>query len=284
MEGYFESNGTGTELSRASVFEPGRYPVRGRFSLSGGNPHVADDSSVVRGLALRIDLPNSEQWRLATINLPVFLDPTPQDFYDRMLAFAADPATGKPDADRKSHYLATHPRTAAAMAITKTEPVAPTFASSTFRGLNAFEFTDTTGRTIPVRWTLIPETTATPAPGRGPDYLFDQLKMDIRAAPCRWALTIVVGVPGTDRTDDATVAWPDSRRTVTVGTLVLTGIATATADSVRETNFDPLVLPDGIAPSDDPLLAARSAAYAESFRRRSGEGDGRGAIEAGGAA
>jgi catalase len=31
------------------------------------------------------------------------------------------------------------------------------------------------------------------------------------------------------------------------------------------------VLPDGIAPSDDPILSARSAAYAQSFTRRAGE-------------
>jgi catalase len=39
----------------------------------------------------------------------------------------------------------------------------------------------------------------------------------------------------------------------------------------RDINFDPLVLPSGIAPSDDPLLSARSAAYSESFTRRAGE-------------
>jgi catalase len=36
-------------------------------------------------------------------------------------------------------------------------------------------------------------------------------------------------------------------------------------------NFDPLVLPAGIAPSDDPLLSARSAVYSQSFTRRAGE-------------
>jgi catalase len=35
--------------------------------------------------------------------------------------------------------------------------------------------------------------------------------------------------------------------------------------------FDPLVLPAGIAPSDDPLLPARSAAYMRSFTRRESE-------------
>jgi catalase len=36
-------------------------------------------------------------------------------------------------------------------------------------------------------------------------------------------------------------------------------------------NFDPLVLPAGMAPSDDPLLSARSAIYSRSFTRRAGE-------------
>jgi catalase len=40
---------------------------------------------------------------------------------------------------------------------------------------------------------------------------------------------------------------------------------------VRDINFDPLVLPNGIAGSDDPLLSARSAAYSESFTRRESE-------------
>jgi catalase len=39
----------------------------------------------------------------------------------------------------------------------------------------------------------------------------------------------------------------------------------------RDVNFDPLVLPSGIEPSDDPLLSARSAAYSTSFTRRAGE-------------
>jgi catalase len=36
-------------------------------------------------------------------------------------------------------------------------------------------------------------------------------------------------------------------------------------------NFDPLTLPAGMAPSDDPVLSARSAVYARSFARRAGE-------------
>ncbi len=42
VSGYFESNGHGVELSKASVFLPGRVPIIGRFALAGGQPYVAD--------------------------------------------------------------------------------------------------------------------------------------------------------------------------------------------------------------------------------------------------
>jgi catalase len=35
-------------------------------------------------------------------------------------------------------------------------------------------------------------------------------------------------------------------------------------------NFDPLVMADGIAPTNDPVLQFRSAAYAVSFAKRLG--------------
>ncbi len=38
VEGYFDSNGNGRELSKAAVFRPGRTSVIGRFSLSAATP------------------------------------------------------------------------------------------------------------------------------------------------------------------------------------------------------------------------------------------------------
>src|SRR5260370_35450096 len=54
VSGFFESNGNGVRLSKALVFQPGRVPVIGRFSLSGGQPYVADKPDTVRGLGLQI--------------------------------------------------------------------------------------------------------------------------------------------------------------------------------------------------------------------------------------
>src|SRR5882762_8546719 len=86
VSGYFESNGRGVELSKASVFVPGRVPIIGRFAFSGGNPFVADDPHTVRSMAILFKLPGGEEWRTAMINIPVFVVKTPQAFHDQLLA------------------------------------------------------------------------------------------------------------------------------------------------------------------------------------------------------
>ena len=53
--------------------------------------------------------------------------------------------------------------------------------------------------------------------------------------------------------------------------LTLDRVESDDTSAATDINFDPLVLPVGIAPSDDPLLSARSAVYSQSFTRRAGE-------------
>ena len=81
---------------------------------------------------------------------------------------------------------------------------------------------------------------------------------------------ITIGEPG-DPTNDATKPWPKSRRSVDAGTITISAVQTEEPGNARDINFDPLVLPDGITASDDPLPAARSAVYARSFTRRATE-------------
>jgi catalase len=73
-----------------------------------------------------------------------------------------------------------------------------------------------------------------------------------------------------DPTNDATIPWPPDRQQVDAGTLTIDHIESDDRSLARDINFDPLVLPDGIAPSDDPILSTRSAASV-SFTRREGE-------------
>jgi catalase len=269
VAGWFDSNGNGRELSTAAVFAPGRTPVIGRFSAAGGNPHAPDSPAGGRGLGLAFGFPGSQQWRMAVLNIPVFPDPTPQSMYDRLVATAVVPATGKPDPNALTRFYAAHPPAARTMAILKQHKPTPGFADSTFNGLITFYFVNASGARTPVRWSLTPMQQALPA-SSGPDALFGPLVTQLRAGPLRWRLMLTVGAPG-DSIDDATIPWPADRRSVDAGVLTLDSVATEAKGNARDINFDPLVLPTGIEPSDDPLLSARSAVYAASYRRRAGE-------------
>jgi catalase len=274
VSGFFESNGEGVRLSKATVFQPGRVPVIGRFSLGGGMPYQADKPDTVRGLGLQFTLPDGELWRTAMVNLSVFPFSTPEGFYEQMLASKPDPTTGKPDPAKMQAFLARHPETVRALNTYKEHPPSSGFENSAFFGLNAFRFVNAAGSSTPVRWWLRPEQPIEPA-GTAPatedkNYLFDALITRIGRGPLRWHLQIIVGQPG-DPTNDASAAWPEGREAVDVGTLTIDRAESDETSAAAGLNFDPLVLPDGISPSDDPLLSARSAVYSQSFTRRAGE-------------
>jgi catalase len=272
--GVFTSNGAGAPLSTAAVFQPGTTPVTARFSISGGVPTVSDANATIRGLAVLFHMSNGEQWRTAMVNVPVFLDSVPQGFYDRLLATQPVPSTGQPDPVKLAAFLSKYPETARAMALISKTPPSTGLYNSPFHGLNAFRFTNSAGTTVPVRWTMMPEDPFQPVMGTahppGRDYLFDALIDRVAQGPVRWRFLVTVGQPG-DPTNDATKPWPVNRRQVEVGTLTIDSLQTEAPGNARDVNFDPLVLPEGIAPSDDPLLAARSAVYAQSYQRRTRE-------------
>ena len=275
VSGYFESNGEGARLSKAVVFRPGRVAVIGRFSFGGGDPSVADAPTMVRGLGLLFWLPDGEEWRTAMVNLPVFPFQTPQAFYDNLVASQPDPKTGKPDPEKMAAFAASHPATVRALGIIQSHAPSSGFDNTAFNSLNAFRFIDAAGKSIPVRWTLAPvqpfaAASAAATAQTDKNYMFDALIASILQHPLQWHLIITIGQPG-DPTNDATLAWPDGREQLDVGTLTLDHIESEETSPARDINFDPLVLPSGMAPSDDPLLSARSAIYSQSFTRRAGE-------------
>jgi catalase len=272
VSGFFDSNGHGVRLSKAGVFEVGRVPVIGRFSLNGGNPYITDRPDAVRGLGVQLSMTNGEVWRTAMVNVPVFPVRTPEAFYENVVANRPDPATGKPDPARVKEFLERHPETVAALKIITSRPPSSGFANSTFHGLHAFRFTNAAGESVPVRWILTPQQ---PFEAAGPasddkKYLFNELIAQIHRQPLRWQLIIIIGQPG-DPTNDASLSWPANREQVDVGTLALDQVESDDTSAARDINFDPLVLPAGIAPLDDPVLSARSAVYSQSYTRRSGE-------------
>jgi catalase len=271
--GTFDSSGAAQSLSDAAVFKPGATTVFGRFALAGGQPYQADAAATVRSMAVDFELKDGEVWRTGMNNIPVFPVRDVRGFYEQLAAARPDPRTGKPDPGRMATFLAAHPETARATALIKAQARTSGFADSTYNSLDAFRFVDAAGASTPVRWNMVPEDPVQPAANAKTadrNALFDALVARAGRGPIRFRLVVTAGNPG-DPTNDATKPWPADRRRVEAGVLTISAVQDEDHGACRDVTFDPLVLPHGIAASDDPLLSARSAAYAQSFTRRAGE-------------
>ncbi|WP_374556234.1 catalase family peroxidase [Thermomonas sp.] len=273
--GWFTGTPEGTALSSARVFTQDRVPVLGRLSIGGGDPHGAEAGARVRSLALQLRGDDGADWRLAMNSFPFFAVPTAEAFLEQTRAQIPNPATGKPDPARMAAVLAKYPSARAFRDWAARAPWPDSWANTTYNGIHTFVFIAPDGHRQPLRWSLRPRAplVAMDAAARAaatPDYLAAEFARRLAAEPVAWDLVATLPAPG-DALDDPSQPWPASRPTRTLGTLWLDTMTSQAEGACRDVNFDPTVLPPGIEPSDDPILAARAAVYAQSFNRRERE-------------
>lgn len=85
-----------------------------------------------------------------------------------------------------------------------------------------------------------------------------------------WDMVVTLAKDG-DNILNPHIKWSDDNEKVTVGRLTVKEAFTESEGSCSTMNFDPLVLSAGFAPSEDPMLAVRSAIYAVGLGRRLSE-------------
>ncbi|WP_088183908.1 catalase family peroxidase [Sphingobium sp. Z007] len=274
IAGSFVGTAAGRALSKAAVFQGSIVPVTGRFAVGSPDPYAKDPDVGVRSMALRLQPAGAQEWRMAINDTPGLAVSTPQAFYENAVASAPDPATGKLDPKKVAAFLAKHPETVAFKARMMAKPMASGFANDSYNSINGFIFVAPDGKRRLVRWSmqaLDPFAVLSPAmrKGRSANYMFDDLLARVAKGPIRWRLIATIAEPGDP--NRAAEVWPDDRKTVDMGMLTIDHVEAETKGNCQDVNFDPLILPAGIEPSDDPIPFARSAVYAESFRRRAGE-------------
>lgn len=273
--GEFVGNKAVAAYSRSPLFSGKPLPVIARFSLSGGNPKAPDTAKSGRGMALQFQLPKGQLHQMAMLNTPMFGAATPQTFLDLMLASKPDPATGKPDPEKLKAFKESHPDNAGqAQYLAANNPPA-SFASSSYWGIHTFKFVNKKNRETLVRWQFVPQDgeqrlSDDELKTAGADFLAQKLIERAKQGPVCWDMMLTIGQPG-DPQDDPTQPWPDGRQRIKAGTLTI-GAAMPQQGGVCETiNYDPLVMADGIRPTNDPVLLFRSPAYAVSFGKRMSE-------------
>lgn len=275
VAGTFLASAEAKTLSRAAVFSGDIVPVTGRFAEATPDPFTNDTTTVpVRSMALRLQPPHADEWRTGMNDTPGLHVSTPQAFYENVVASTPDPRTGKPDPAKVQAYLDRHPETVAFLARLRARPFSSGFANDSYNSVNGFIFVSGDGKRRLVRWTMQAEdpfSTLSPEDraGRSANYEFDDLLARVARGPVKWQLIAVLALPGDP--NKATEVWPEDRQKVPLGELTITHVESETRGNCQDVNYDPLVLPPGIDPSDDPIPYARSAAYSTSFRRRAGE-------------
>ncbi len=286
--GSFRPTGDAVPLSSARVFAQTETPVLGRISIAGGDPHSGDDSARVRSIAMLLRTDDGQEWRTAMNSFPFFAVATPEAFYEQVAAQRPDPVTGKPDPARMADVVERHPELRAFQQWAGSAPWSDSWASTEYNGIHAFRFTATDGSERFVRWTLRPtvpvvEMTAEQRKSAGPEFLSRELAERLARGPVTWDLVLTIAEPD-DAVEDPSRPWPAGRAQVIAGTVSLASASEQATGACRDVNFDPLIVPTGMAPSRDPVLAARGSVYAESFNRRQREIAQGGAAEATGAA
>lgn len=263
LSGEFRSNGQLASYSKAALFETGSMPFIGRFSVAGNNPTAPDLKAPVRSLALSFAMSSTEQWRIAMNTPPVMAVKDPHTFYEQIQAIQAG-------SKAIQAFFAEHPESRDFLNWKAQYQPGGSFAAETYNSINAFYLVNSNGEKQAVRWTMQPTVSVSADNLEGVDALHDEIinRVAEENIVFDWVFTLA---NEKDDENNPAKAWPDSREQITAGQIVITGVTPQLQGECHGINYDPLVLPTGIEATRDPILRARSAAYAESYRRRAKE-------------
>ena len=270
--GEFVGNKDMAAYSRSVLFSGKPVAVIARFSLAGGNPKAPDTAKSVRGMALQFKLPDGNLHHMTMLNAPMFGAARPQTFLDLMLAQQPDPTTGKPDPEKMKAFKASHPDNLAQAEYLARHNPPVSYGTSSYWGIHTFKFINQQNKTTLVRWRFAPkdgekQLTDDELKTAGPNFLEPALISRTQQGPVQWDMLVSIGEAG-DPQDNPTLVWPDNRKLIKAGTLSISAAMPQKGAACEPINFDPLVMADGIAPTQDPILLFRSPAYAVSFGKR----------------
>jgi len=271
LSGTFVPTPAASDLSAAQHFRQESTPVLVRFSNSTGLPTIpdTDPNTLPKGIGIRFLLGEHQHTDIVAHSVDGFPTRTGEEFLELLTAQAAsDPnnLAGSPLAA----FLGSHP--AAARFVQTPKPFPVSFAHESFFGVNAFRFTNASGRSRFARYHVLPEAGASyldesVVSTKSDNYLFDEIAERVSHAPVRFTVAAQIADDG-DVVDDATVHWPADREVGELGTVELTATVADDAEIQKNVIFDPIPRLPGIEPSDDPLLELRAAVYLISGRRR----------------
>lgn len=246
-------------------------PITVRLSDFAGIPAVPDngENASPRGCAIRFHLGEHAHTDIVSHSVDNFPTRTADAFLEFLHAAAASgPDQAHPNPIEQ--FLGAHPNALAFVQAPK--PIPTSFAHESFFAVSAFKFTNAAGTSQFGRYRILPDAgsgylDSAAAAARGPNFLMDEARQRIAKENMKFQIVVQLAEP-TDVTDDATVRWPEGRRHVKFGEVVLQMLVPESDEERRRTIFDPIPRVDGIEASADPLFNPRADVYLLGGRRR----------------
>ena len=270
LQGRFVPSPTAAALSVAPHLQSTPVPIIVRFSDFAGVLTVADTDGLAnpRGMAIKFQLPDGTDSDLVCHSFNGFPVSNSDDFRQLLLAIAASgPDAAKPTALER--FFETHPTAKTFLTTQKGPPVS--YATLSYFGVNSFKFTNAQGLVSYGRYQILPEAgehllNSEAVKATAHDYLIEEIGKRVAQAPVRFAFVVQLAAAG-DKIDDPSIVWPDDRKTIELGEIVIDIPVADNVAAQRSLLFMPNALPVGIEPAD-PMLIARAESYPISFSRR----------------
>jgi len=258
------------QLSSAPHLQQKTVPVTLRFSDFTGIPNIPDTvaASNPRGLAVKFYLPDGSTTDIVAHSFNGFPVATTDEFRTLLLAIASSGADA-PKPTNLERFLGTHP--IAKTFLTTQKPASVSYGTLSYYGVNTFKFTNKKGQSHYVRYQFIPEAgeqflSKEQLLASGPDYLSAEIKKRVALHPVKFKLYAQIAEAG-DQIEDPSIAWPDSRKKILLGTITIEKVADNTSAEDKKLFFIPNHVPNGISVADQ-MLEDRSKAYPISVKER----------------
>lgn len=222
-----------------------------------------------RGCAIRFHLAEHVHTDIVAHSHDGFPARTAEEFVEFLKAlYASGSSTAKPSPIEM--FLSTHPK--ALEFVVAPKPFPTSFAHESFFAVAAVKFVDANGKAQFGRIRVRPAAGGeylddAAAAGKGPNFLFDEIKQRVAQGPVKFRVMVQLAAPG-DTVDDSTVHWPAEREQVEFGVVELTSLVADDAAEQQKIIFDPIPRVEGIETSGDPLLEPRADLYLLAGRRR----------------
>ena len=269
VEGTFTPAKEAQSIVKEPIFTGGTLPVIARFSVFAGVPDLPDnaDAAAPAGFGVKIKAANGDDFDIEANQHNNFVVATTDEFGVFLRALGAS-GPSVPHPNPVEQFLSSHPKAAAFFA-SLTYPIS--YAQATFFGVNALKFTNAEGQSVFVRYRFVPragERYLTPdeRKAQSPTYLQDEIVQRIGSEPVIFDWYAQIAEKG-DVIEDPSVAWPESRKMVKLGTFTLTKLPADPAMADKTLLFLPGQPHPGVEAAD-PMLVLRNSAYPISFGQR----------------